>query len=227
MLVKNWMSVGVMSIRASDSLQHALKLQKERNVKILPVVEAGNLVGIVTDRDLKKASPPEAIPLDLSEALYITSKIKIRQVMTPLVYTISPDHTIEEAADIMLTNRVSGLPVVTDDGQIVGIITRSDILRTFMSVTAAHKLGYQVAFSVQDIPGAVGEVARLVRGRGGRIAYLLGYSSKEDPTSRNVHMRIYDLDSDKLPDLLKEMGKKCKLRYVVDPFLDKREIYDQ
>jgi len=226
MLVKNRMSVGVMSIRASDSLQHALKLQKERNVKILPVVEAGKLVGIVTDRDLKKASPPEAIPLDISEVLYITSQIKIRQLMTPYVYTVSPDHTIEEAADIMLTNKVSGLPVVTDEGNIVGIITRSDILRTFMSFTVPHKLGYQVAFSVQDKPGAVGEIARLVRGIGGRIAYLLGYSSKEDPTYRNVHMRIYDLDSEKLPGLLKEMEKKCKLRYVVDPFLEKREVYD-
>ena len=90
MLVKKWMSIGVMCVRAEDSLQHALKLQKERNVSILPVIEDGKLVGIVTDGDLKKASPPEAIPLDISEILYLTSKIKIRQVMTPYVRTISP-----------------------------------------------------------------------------------------------------------------------------------------
>ena len=226
MLVKNWMSTGVMSIKSSDSFQHALKLQKEGNVKILPVVEDGKLVGIVTDRDLKKASPPESIPLDISEALYVTSKIKISQIMTHSVFTISPESTIEEAANIMVVNKISGLPVVNSERQIVGIITRSDIFRTFMSITGFDKPGYQIAFRVEYTPGIIGEIIGLVDNFGGRIGHVLHSSAKAPSGFRNGYMRIYDLKPEKLPQLLNEIAKKSTLRYVIDPFLIKTTIYE-
>ncbi|MDY6935158.1 MAG: CBS domain-containing protein [Spirochaetota bacterium] len=227
MLVKNWMSTGVMSIRASDSVQHALKLQKEGNVKILPVIDDGKLVGIVTDRDLKKASLPESIPLDISEAMYITSKIKIHQVMTPYVFTISPDSTIDEAASIIVNNDISGLPVVDEERRIVGIITRSDILKTYMSITGVDKPGYQIAFLVKYIPGLIGEIIELVSNYGGRIGYVLHSDARAPIGFRNAYMRIYDINSEQLPKLLKKMKEKCTLRYVIDPFLDKKEIYEE
>jgi len=98
MLVKNWMSKKVITVNADDTMQNAIYILQEQNIKILPVMDDANLVGIITDRDLKKASPSDATTLDMHELLFLVSKIKVRDLMKKPVYTAKPDDTVEEAA---------------------------------------------------------------------------------------------------------------------------------
>ncbi|MGB6010699.1 MAG: CBS domain-containing protein, partial [Desulfobacterales bacterium] len=114
MLVKNWMSKDVVTVEADDSMQNAIYILQEQNIKMLPVMDDGNLVGIITDRDLKKASPSDATTLDMHELLFLISKIKVRDLMKKPVYTVPPDYTVEEAAALLLEKKISGLPVVDE-----------------------------------------------------------------------------------------------------------------
>ena len=82
MLVKNWMSKNVITMKAEDSMQHASSIMREHKVKMLPVLENGKLVGVVSDSDLKRASASDATLLDIHELLYLISKIKVRDIMT-------------------------------------------------------------------------------------------------------------------------------------------------
>ena len=81
MLVKNWMSKEVVTVDADDSMQNAIYILQEQKIKMLPVMDDGNLVGIITDRDLKKASPSDATTLDMHELLFLISKIKVKDLM--------------------------------------------------------------------------------------------------------------------------------------------------
>ncbi|MGB8719584.1 MAG: CBS domain-containing protein, partial [Desulfobacterales bacterium] len=96
MLVKNWMSREVITVDANQSLQEAIRLTKENRINSLPVLDHGNLVGIISDRDLKEASASDATTLDVHELMFLVSKIKVRTVMTPNPITVPPDYTIEE-----------------------------------------------------------------------------------------------------------------------------------
>ena len=94
MLVKNWMSKDVITVDADNSMQNAIYILQEENIKMLPVVDKGKIVGIITDRDLKKASPSDATTLDMHELLFLISKIKIRDLMKKPVYTVPPNFTM-------------------------------------------------------------------------------------------------------------------------------------
>jgi len=83
-------------------MNYAAKLLKENNIRGLPVMKNGKLVGVVTDRDLKRASASDANTLDIHELLFLIEKIKVKEVMTKDPITIPLDYTIEEAASVLL-----------------------------------------------------------------------------------------------------------------------------
>ncbi|MDX1413474.1 MAG: CBS domain-containing protein [Candidatus Promineifilaceae bacterium] len=129
-LVKDWMSRDVMVVRKDSSLPEAHQIMISDNIRRLPVVDDnGQLVGIITLGDVRSVSPSPASSVSIFERNYLLSNLEVERVMTPKPSTISPDQTINEAANIMLQERISGLPVVDENGQICGIITESDIFR--------------------------------------------------------------------------------------------------
>ena len=139
MLVKNWMTRDVVVIDVEESMQHAIYKMQDHKINLLPVMSEDKLVGIVSDRDLKKASPSDATTLDMHEMLYLVSRIKIKDLMTKEVTTVPPEFTIEEAAQLLLDHRISGLPVTDIQGRVVSIITQSDIFRALISITGLGK----------------------------------------------------------------------------------------
>ena len=153
MLVKNWMSKNVITIDVNDSMQDAMKLLKENDIRMLPVMKKAKLVGIVTDRDLKKASASDATSLEIHELLYLLMKIKAKDIMTKDVITVPPDYTVEETAQVLEKKRISGAPVVDADGQLVGTITQTDLFRVLISLTGVGNGGIQFGFQVEDRPG--------------------------------------------------------------------------
>ena len=111
MLVREWMASDVLTVDENTSMMKALHLMKENNIRRLPVMARGSLVGIISDRDLKEASPSKATTLDVHELYYLLAEIKVKEIMTKNPLTIQQDETVERAAVIMLEHKVSGLPV--------------------------------------------------------------------------------------------------------------------
>lgn len=128
-LVKDWMSRDVVTAPPALGLLDADALMRKQNIRRLPVVENGRLVGIVTLGDIRGAKPSAATSLTAWELNYLLSNLTVGEVMSQPAHTIAPEATIGEAADTMLTRKISGLPVVDASDKIVGIITESDIFR--------------------------------------------------------------------------------------------------
>ena len=127
-LVKDWMSADVITITADKTLPEANQLLVREEIRRLPVVDAdGKLIGIVSLGDIRSAQPSPATALSVWELNYLLSTLKIDKVMTRNPVSIRPEATIGEAARTMLENRISGLPVVDEDNNVVGMITESDI----------------------------------------------------------------------------------------------------
>ncbi len=226
MLVKNWMSKKVITVEVDDSMQNAIYILQEKDIKMLPVMEKGEIVGIITDRDLKKASPSDATTLDMHELLFLISKIKIRDLMKKSVYTVQPDCTVEEAAAVLLEKKISGLPVVDENSRLLGIITRSDLFRVIISLTGLGKKGVQFAIRIKDMPGPIKEVRELIHEYGGRTASIFSSWDNAPPDYMNTYFRVYQIDRQKLPSLLDRIKEKGKLLYIVDHREDKRTIYE-
>ncbi len=129
-LVKDWMTKEVIVISKDSSLPEAHQKMISDNIRRLPVLdEAGQLVGIITLSDVRTASPSPATSVSIFEMNYLLSNLTVERVMASNPATIYPDQTIQEAANVMLNNTVSGLPVIDGDGAVCGIITESDIFR--------------------------------------------------------------------------------------------------
>jgi acetoin utilization protein AcuB len=154
MLVRGWMTPDVITVDENTSMMKASVIMKERKIRCLPVVDKkGNVIGIVSDRDLKDAAPSKATTLDVYELNYLLSSMKIRDIMTRNLVFVRPDETVEFAALLMLENKISSLPVINDKDNLVGIITQTDIFKVLINITGVYTGGIQFAFSLEDHPG--------------------------------------------------------------------------
>ncbi len=128
-LVKHWMTRDVITITPDTSLYEAHRLMTEKRIRRLPVIDHGKVVGIVTLGDVRGAEPSAASTLSVWEMNNLLAKLKVSDIMTRDPETISQEATISTVAEIMLEKKFSGLPVVDEQGRLVGIITESDIFR--------------------------------------------------------------------------------------------------
>jgi len=225
MLVKNWMSKTIITIDENDSMNKVMDLMKEHAIGMVPVMKKDKLVGIVTDRDLKRSSPSDATTLEIHELLFLISKIKVKDIMTKDPITVPFDFTVEEAAEVLMKNRISGAPVVAQDGQVVGAITKGDLFRVLISLTGVGKRGIQFAFQVEDLPGTIKDVADIIRDYGGRMVSILSSYEHVPEGYRKVFIRMLGVEREKLPQLEDDLRKKATLLYVVDHRENRREIF--
>jgi acetoin utilization protein AcuB len=226
MLVKNWMSKKVITIDVDDSMQHAISMMKENDIRLLPVLKTGKLVGIVTDRDLKRASPSDATTLDVHELLYLISKIRIKDIMNKEPITVPEDFTVEETAEVLMKHRLSGVPVVSNKGQVVGVITQHDLFKVMIALTGFGHRGVQFAFQLEDRPGSIKEVTDVIRGYGGRIVSIMSSQEFAPEGHRRVYVRTYGVNRDRLQELKKELQGKGTMLYFVDHRDNVREIFE-
>jgi acetoin utilization protein AcuB len=227
MLVKNWMSKNVITIDANDSMHDAMRLLKEHGIRRLPVMEKNKLVGIVTDRDLKKASASDATTLEIHEMLYLLTKIRVKDIMTKDPITVPPDYTVEETAQVLLKNKISGAPVVDNSGNVVGTITQSDLFRVLISLTGIENGGIQFALQVEDRAGSIKEVADIVRHYGGRMVSILTSYDEVPAGYRNVYIRMHSIDRAKIEELNDALSQKASLLYRIDHRENDREIFSE
>lgn len=127
--VRERMTTPVISISPATPISTAHQIMKENGIRRLPVVDNGQLVGIVTIGDIREASPSDATSLSIWELNYLWAQLNVEKVMSRNVFTINADDSMLNAAQLMLDKKVSGLPVVDDTGKVVGMLTESDIFR--------------------------------------------------------------------------------------------------
>lgn len=129
-LVKDWMTSPVITTTAHERITHVHQMMKEYGVRRVPVVDDhGRVIGIVTIGDIREASPSDATTLSIWELNYLWGQLIVEKIMTPKPLTIRPDMTLIQAAQIMLDRKVSGLPVLDVNDELVGMLTESDIFR--------------------------------------------------------------------------------------------------
>lgn len=225
MLVAYWMSKNPITVDVSDAMQTAMAHMKRNHIRILPVMQNNKLAGVVTDRDIKRASASDATSLEIHELLYLLSKIKIADIMSKPAITVNSDHTIEETAEILMKEKISGAPVLDGSGALVGVITQSDIFRALVSLTGLQNRGLHLAVQLEDRPGSIMDIANTIRAAGGRIVSILTSYDRCPEGFRKVYFRIHRLNRQNLDELLAEIKRKALLLYVVDHRENRREIF--
>jgi len=225
MLIQEWMSKSVITIDYNDSLTDAIKLFQTRVISMLPVMKKEKLVGIVTDGDIKKAMPSDATSLDKFEIPSLMESVKIESVMSKPVISIRSNHTVDEAAGIMLREGISGMPVVDRMDKIEGIITKSDIFRCFVSFTGVSNKGQIFAFKLQDKPGTITVLTDTIREKGGRLCSIMTSYDDIEEGFRKVFFHTFDIDPSGFEDLVEIFHKSGKLIYAADPSKGFRKIF--
>jgi acetoin utilization protein AcuB len=213
MFVKERMSHPVISVHPKMSMQDALNLMHKERIRRLPVVDKhGRLVGIVSERDLLHASPSDATSLSVWEITYLLSKITVDRIMTREAITISEDTPIEEAALIMADNKIGGLPVIRD-GEVVGIITETDLFKAFLELLGARDAGVRLTALVTNVPGELAKLTKAIYELGGNIV-ALGTFLGESTENREVTLKVEGVT----PQALREVVEP-----IVDRVVDIRE----
>ena len=202
MLVSEWMTKNPQTVSSKTPVMEAMQMLRSGGYRRLPVVDGSALVGIVTDKDLKDATPSRATTLSVYELNYLLSKLTIRDVMKSPVITVSPNDPVERAALLMEEYKISGLPVIEND-QVVGIFTITDMLRTFVAVLGLREGGTRVTVDLPDEPGVLAEVANAAAPANIVAAVTAGVHEGQ---RRELVLRVTGEGSESFPQRLKEKG---------------------
>jgi len=204
MLVENWMATNVIAVKPDTSLLKCRNLLKEHQIRRLPVVDDQNrVVGIISDRDVKGASPSKATALEVHEMQYLLAELKAKDIMTAKPVTIKPWDSVEQAAILMMDKKFGGLPVVSEDNKLVGIITDQDIFKLLINITGARVEGMQFAFELSDTPGSMRVIFDTLRKHDARIISVL--SSYMEDNKRQIYVRIRSMEESAVEALVKDL----------------------
>ena len=146
-------------VTPDTGIDTAARLMKKGHFRRLPVVEDGKLVGFLNDKDIMRVSPSPATTLSRYEVTTLLSKLKVSDIMQVNVISVGEDATIEEAALLMYKEKVGGLPVVSSVGAVVGVITETDIFKTFVDVMGLQEGKTRLTLLVDNKVGVVYDIA--------------------------------------------------------------------
>ena len=170
LLVRDWMTEHLVTLSPEASVAEALTLCRKRRIRHIPILDKGRLVGIVSDRDLRDASPALGDP----ERARTLQEIRVADVMSREVITVNPQDSIENAAQQMYELKIESLPVVSDgavadagstvaEEEVLGIVTSSDVMRALVTLAGLPEPGCRIEVSVPNREGILAEVAGKIR----------------------------------------------------------------
>lgn len=172
MLVRDIMQAHPVSATLETRLPHLLRLLQRRGFRHVPVLDAGKLVGIVSDRDIKQAMISAASMTEGRERERLLDELTAGQIMARAVVTIGPMFGVEEAARLMATRKISALPV-TEEDRLVGIVTETDVLQLFVRAMGVLEPSSRLDVIVPDQASGVSEVVRVAEETGGRVSSVM------------------------------------------------------
>ena len=192
MLVSKRMKKTPVTVSPEDLLATVQKKMKDGGFRRTPVVENGRLVGIVTEKDLR-------------QHLGYLERTKVNVAMSEKLVTVAPQTTLEEAALLLLKHKIGGLPVV-DNGQLVGIITTSDILHAFLDVMGASEEGtFRIDLLLEGDGHDLASASQIIASKGGEILGVGTYREKWEK-SPVFYLRLRAAEPNQVAGILKEKG---------------------
>jgi acetoin utilization protein AcuB len=196
-------------------VSEALGVMRREKVRRLPVLNKphGKLVGIISEKDLLYASPSPATSLSMWEINYLLAKLQVREVMTEPVITVSEGEPLENAARIMVDNKIGGLPVMRKE-TLVGIITETDLFKIFIELFGAREKGVRVTMLIPTTKGELAKITTEIANRNGNII-ALGTFLGNDPTNSLCTIKVEGISADELVTALTPL---------VQEIIDAREV---
>ena len=211
MTVSKNMTINPVTTTPDMGVFEAFELMKNEGVQRLPVLDNdGNLVGIISEKNITSAAADREV--SIVEFALLLSKIKVGDVMTKEVITVSVDDPVELAARKMSDNDISILPVVDNDGKLVGIVSRSDLFRLLLELFGTRHYGIRVTFRIKDQKGVIAKLAIALEKIGANIVSIGNLDS--DQGYSTIIMKINGVDESLIKDTLSPL---------VDGNLDIRE----
>ncbi|WP_027409628.1 acetoin utilization AcuB family protein [Anoxybacteroides tepidamans] len=176
MIVEQIMKTNVTTLQPYNTIAEAAQLLKQQHIRHIPIVDDDNcLIGLVTDRDIRDASPSIFHVADRLEDL----QKPVSTIMKTDVITGHPLDFVEEVAALFFEHRISCLPIVKD-GKLIGIITETDLLHTLVQLTGAHQPSSQIEVKVPNLSGILSEVAAIFGKRNINISSVLVYPDQDE-----------------------------------------------
>jgi CBS domain-containing protein len=191
MLVEQIMRSEVVTVTPATPLPQALDLMRHRGVRHLPVVEDGRLVGIVSDRDLKRAMASPATSLAVHELHDLLARLPMSEIMTRAVITVPPNVPVEDAARLLALEKISALPV-TLEGRLLGIVTETDVLQLVVRALGAGEPSSRLDVRLGPARSALADVVQIVEGTGLSISSIMTLVGADG--TREVVIRVPTID---------------------------------
>ena len=180
--IKEKMKKNPVTIGPEASFYEARAIIRDKGIRHLPVVDKSNeLVGIVTDRDIRQAAPSDASTLSVHELHYLLGKLKVSAFMTPKdkLITITPEMIIEEAVQLMHDYKIGCLPIL-DGKKLVGIITETDVLDFMVDIFGLRLKGTRLTVAIEDKPGQMHGILEIFKKNNINIISIVSPSYKVD-----------------------------------------------
>jgi len=219
------MNKNVVTLDVNDTIQHAIDLMTEHDFSMMPVVDEGRLVGVVTDRDIKAASPSDASLLDIQRVLSHMSRLEVAAIMSRYPITVHLDVTIEEAAETLLQHKISGAPVVDDESRIKGIITKNELFKALIALTGLKKRGVLFGLLIEDRPDCINGITDVIHRHNARILSILVSYDKAPEGFRHVFLRVFHIAREDMLQLTQDLRETARVLYIIDHRENTREIF--
>jgi acetoin utilization protein AcuB len=205
MRTKDVMTKNPITVDSETLVMDAQRIMKENNIRRLPVVDKGKLVGIVTKHDLLEASPSPATSLSIFELNYLLAKMKVKDIMKKNPVTLTPDTPFEEGLRLGQEKKIGAFPVV-EDGKLVGITTESDIIRFVTRVLGLKEEGSRI--TIEGLGGKLGDLERIVSIANQHHTIVLSMISLPRPEKKDwmIVLRLKTNDPDPIVKDFKKAG---------------------
>jgi acetoin utilization protein AcuB len=161
-IVEKWMTRDVITVPPHQKIIDAFELMQGRGIRHLPIIEEGELKGLVTDRDIRLALIPSPLSTPEDRVYHLGALERVDEIMTTELITVAPHTTIEEAAKLMAKYKIGAVPVVSQ-GKLVGILTETDILGVFIEMLETIQSSSRIDVVLGERPSALDEVYRLLQ----------------------------------------------------------------
>ncbi|MBT2582542.1 acetoin utilization AcuB family protein [Planococcus sp. ISL-109] len=201
MLVEEIMKKEIFTLRSDQTVQDVMNLFEEKRIRHAPIVDDGKVVGIVTDRDLKDATPSMFTVTPKGEPY----KKKVADIMTKNPITVHPLDFVEEIALVFYEQKIGCLPVVSNN-QLVGFLTETDLLYTYIELTGAHQPGSQIEIKVPNRSGTLYEVSKVFYDHKVNVLSVLVYPDRKDNSNKILAFRIKTMNPISIIDDLRKKG---------------------
>jgi acetoin utilization protein AcuB len=209
MKIKHWMTSNPLVVKPHTLVIDAAKLMRENQIRRLPVVDRGKVVGMITHRNILEASPSAATTLSVHELNYLLANLKVEDVMQKDPICVSPEDTVMDVVKLGHEKKIGAFPVV-QDGRLVGIVTETEIYRSFVQILGYGQGDHIIVLENVHLDERVGAMSRIsgtVEQLGVPILALFSLPQRRQPGSR-LYLRVHSDKPQAVKDALVQAGYK-------------------